>query len=130
MPNFLLIDDDEVIQFVHKNVLARTHPEAHITAVYSGDEALDFLMACAGEEWPEMVFLDINMPIQSGFEFLDGLKESHPDLHAKLGGRSRLFLLTSSVNPKDVAAAESRGVIERILSKPLNIKTVRELEQQ
>ena len=129
MPNFLLIDDDDVIQFVHKNILAKTHPDAHVTAVYSGAEAKAFMMECSDEDWPEMVFLDINMPIQSGFEFLDELEERHPDLHAKLAAQSRLVLLTSSVNPKDVAAAETRGVIERILSKPLNIKKVAELEQ-
>ena len=129
IPNYLLIDDDDVIQFVHKNMLAKAHPDAHVTAVFSGAEALAFLEGCSEEEWPEMVFLDINMPMQTGFEFLDAMKETHPDLHAKLAAQSRLFLLTSSVNPKDVAAADARGIIEQILSKPLNVKAIESLEK-
>lgn len=129
MPNYLLIDDDDIIQFVHKNILAKAHPDAHVTAVFSGAEALAFLVDCGDEEWPEMVFLDINMPMQSGFEFLDGLKEAHPDLHTKLVTQSRLFLLTSSVNPRDVAEAEAHGEIERLLSKPLTVQTVEDLEK-
>lgn len=121
MSRYLLIDDDDIIQFVHRKVVERFDPEADIHVAHSVDDALSFLLNRGENEWPEVVFLDINMPIKNGFTFVEGIRDDHPDLFQKLQAQSRVFLLTSSVNPRDMRQAEACILIEELLAKPLKV---------
>lgn len=118
MNTYLLIDDDSIIQFVHQNVIGKTDPDGRVFTVSSVEEAFRFL-SDSNQPSPNLVFLDINMPIQNGFDFLDELQLNHEDVHRRLKQDARVFLLTSSVNPRDVDKSKEYPIIEGLIPKPL-----------
>ena len=119
MNTYLLIDDDSIIQFVHQTVIGKTDPDGRVFTVSSVEEAFRFL-SDSNQPSPNLVFLDINMPIQNGFDFLDELQLNHEDVHRRLKQDARVFLLTSSVNPRDVDKSKEYPIIEGLIPKPLN----------
>jgi len=127
MTRYLLIDDDDIIQFIHRKVISAVDPEADVSAVFSADKGLEALLNWDSELLPDFIFIDISMPVNSGFDFLDALISDHPALHAALLERSRVFLLTSSVNPRDQQRAQGYALIERMLSKPLTPEMMMQL---
>ena len=128
MKRYLLIDDDDVIQLVHRKVIQRHDPTAQVEVVKSVDEALALLLGAEEGSLPDVMFLDINMPIKNGFVFVEGVRDHHPELFLALQQRTRVFLLTSSVNPRDMEQAHACVLIERLVSKPLRVELLQELE--
>lgn len=61
------------------------------------------------------VFLDINMPGMTGFEFIDNLLQSRPEIL----GFVNIYLLSSSLDPSDVQKASEKSIIKNFLQKPL-----------
>lgn len=127
MSRYLLIDDDDIIQFIHKKVISAADGQADISAVFSVENGLKLLSDWGVGQLPDFIFIDISMPVNSGFDFLDALISDHPALHAALLERSRVFLLTSSVNPRDQQRAQGYALIERMLSKPLTPEMMMQL---
>jgi CheY-like chemotaxis protein len=128
MKRYLLIDDDDVIQLIHRKVVERHDPTARVDVAKSVDEALGLLLAGGEDALPDVVFLDINMPIKNGFAFVEGIRDDHPVLFMGLQRKSRVFLLTSSVNPRDMERANACFLLERLISKPLSRAVLEELE--
>lgn len=127
MNRYLLIDDDDIIQFIHRKVILTEDPEADVSAVFSADKGLEALMNWDRKLLPDFIFIDISMPIKTGFDFLDFLWSEHPYLHEGLMIKSRVFLLTSSVNPRDQERAKGYPLIEKMLSKPLTPEVMKQL---
>ena len=127
MKRYLLIDDDDVIQLIHRKVVERHDPTARVDVAKSVDEALGLLLASGEDALPDVVFLDINMPIKNGFAFVEGIRDHHPMLFLALQRKSRVFLLTSSVNPRDMERANACFLLERLISKPLSRTVLEEL---
>ena len=128
MNRYLLIDDDDIIQFIHGKVISKADPDAQVTTVFSVDEGLETLKRRAPEDLPDFIFVDISMPIKSGFALIDELLAHCPVLYAALREHSRLFFLTSSVNPKDVIRSEQCELAERMLAKPLSPAVLQKLK--
>lgn len=122
-----MIDDDDIIQFIHRKVISTADPDSEIHAVFSAGEALEHLSKLGMGALPDYIFVDISMPIMSGFDFLDTLISHHAVLNAALIQHCRVFLLTSSVNPRDQKKAMEYPLIEQMLSKPLTPEKIRQL---
>ena len=120
MNRYLLIDDDDIIHFIHRKVITAADTTAEVTTVFSVEEGLAHLLANAPDALPDVIFVDISMPILSGFDLLDTLQQGHPELHQTLLEGSRLFLLASSVNPRDMERAGAYPLISKVLAKPLS----------
>jgi CheY-like chemotaxis protein len=127
MSKYLLIDDDSIIQFVHRNVIAQFDSAAEVESVMSAAEGIAALEDGLEVGVPDVIMLDINMPILSGFDFLDELIANHPAVYDALREKSCLYLLTSSVNPRDVERAKAYEIIASLLPKPLNSQTLKSL---
>ena len=114
----VLIDDDRVHNMIAKKVLKKF---VDITAVKiisfeNPKEGLHYLLnQNAGEALKTLVFLDINMPVLSGWDVLDGLVI----LDEKIKENMTLYILSSSINPMDEARAASYPLVKGFLSKPL-----------
>lgn len=120
MGRYLLIDDDDIIQFIHSKVVKRMHPEAEVKTAFSVDEGIKALQEMAPGPWPDFIFVDISMPVKSGFNFIEELEGLHPDVYAALMEHTRVFILTSSVSPNDLKRSAQCNLVEGLLSKPLN----------
>jgi len=109
----ILIDDSENDNFFHEMALRRAGFGGEIVIFESGERALDFLLQDQVSV-PTIVFLDINMPGMNGFEVARALSDRlHPQAELQLN------MLTSSAWSVDRATAESIGLIQRYLVKPL-----------
>jgi CheY-like chemotaxis protein len=116
------VDDDEASNFLHQ-LLLENAGITEIHTVLNGQQALDYLrMHCINNQHscPDIILLDINMPVMDGFEFLEKL----PLLG--LPENIQIVLLTSSAYAKDVEKAKNYS-IHSYLNKPLTEAKLHEL---
>jgi two-component SAPR family response regulator len=75
---FLLVDDDDPTNVFHKYILEKAISNSKVSVVSSGQFALDWLNDSKNST-PDIIFLDINMPLMSGWEFLQQLQQFQLD---------------------------------------------------
>jgi CheY-like chemotaxis protein len=120
----LLIDDDLISSFLIKEILLRFKVTDHTHAVRNGREALDFIEENFKTETacPDLIFLDLNMPVMDGFEFLEEFKKLSQIRKKSL----KIIVLTSSANPSDVTKA-NEYFIDGYLNKPLTFENLQKV---
>jgi CheY-like chemotaxis protein len=129
----LLVDDNESDNFLHRKVLEKTGLVNHIEIAINGREALDYLKnvekvssndsTCLP---PELIFLDINMPVMDGWEFLDEYKNLDDFQKSKIV----IIMLTTSLNPADKARAELQIDSGCFQYKPLTALMLHEIMEK
>ncbi|MAD97512.1 MAG: response regulator [Flavobacteriaceae bacterium] len=120
----LLIDDSEPTNYVNKKIVTKANITEKIVAVESGFEALDYLKTRTNEaDIPELIFLDINMPGMSGWEFLTEYEKLPKNDKALVV----VVMLTTSLNPSDRTKAVRLGYVGDFIIKPLNLEKVEEI---
>lgn len=117
---FLLIDDDGIITMVHRATIMAVFPDAIIEEIPSAKQALEYFSNRTPKDMPDIMFLDINMPVMNGFQVLENILKIN---HA-IKDRCKIYMLTSSVNPEDKKEAQ-RFSIEDFVSKPLSTSYLR-----
>lgn len=119
----LLVDDDEITNFINLNLLEDMQIASRIEITTNGKEALQFLEDNFQEvSCPELILLDINMPMLDGFEFL----EQFHKLELKDKDRTKMVALTTSNNPKDIKKLQNYGVND-LINKPLTKEKLEKL---
>jgi CheY-like chemotaxis protein len=108
----LLVDDDPVSHFVSASVLRHIGVQK-IRTVLNGKEALDHVIDKEGHLMPDVIFVDLNMPIMDGFEFIKEFRRLSHFNHSK----TKLVILTSSFDPNEKRQAAELGVTN-FLTKP------------
>ncbi len=113
----LLVDDYEADNFMHEMLFEEMGCVKEVAIALNGKEALDYLTTPVDGVLPkpDLICLDINMPVMNGWEFLDAYK----DLPEELRGGVVLMMLTTSLNPDDQQQAGYSPVIDDFVSKPL-----------
>lgn len=106
----LLIEDDQIEVIKLKRALSKLELKHQLIEAQNGEDALEVLKS--GEEHPDLIFLDLNMPKINGIEFLKILKND--DVFRYLP----VVILTTSVNRKDILECYRIGIAGYIL-KPL-----------
>lgn len=114
--NVLVVDDDDNWCFLTKLILQKANIFKEIIIARNGQEALGKLTALAtrGESLPELILLDIKMPVMDGFEFLEEVQK-FPAINLS---RTRIYLSTSSFLKTDKARAQLYP-ISGFITKPL-----------
>jgi CheY-like chemotaxis protein len=114
--NVLVVDDDDNWCFLTKLILQKANIFRKITIARNGQEALNKIktLATQGERLPELILLDIKMPVMDGFEFLEEIQKC-PALNLS---RTRIYLSTSSFLKTDKARAQLYPV-SGFITKPL-----------
>jgi len=105
-PGILLIDDDDDDQFIFLTALENVAPDSHCDISNNALEAFQYLHTLV--ETPDIIFLDLNMPLMNGFEFLLILK-SDPRLISV-----PVIIFSTSDNPEDQARAKDLGAVQFI----------------
>ncbi|OKS88515.1 hypothetical protein RG47T_3984 [Mucilaginibacter polytrichastri] len=117
----LLIDDNYIDNFVTRRILESSNFAEEIAVRQSANEAISALKD--GSVKPDVIFLDLRMPLMNGFEFLNEFDkiEFEGKEHIKI------FLLSSSLDPNDVKRTTDNKYVVQFIHKPLTHKTLEEL---
>ncbi|MBX2946373.1 MAG: response regulator [Cyclobacteriaceae bacterium] len=120
-----LIDDDEIFQFTTLRIVKLTNLPYTVTQFFNGDQALSYLNKNSedAEKLPDVILLDINMPIVDGWMFLDEFKT----LKQKLKKKITIYMVSSSIAPEDVNRAKANPLVSDYLVKPLSVETVKQV---
>lgn len=109
----LIIDDDEIVVFIEKKMMANHEISKNPVVFKSALPALEYLKERKGYDKHFLILLDINMPVLSGWEFLEEI-ETWPEKE-----RYHVVMITSSVTQKDKAKAEKFSRVQEFLEKPI-----------
>ncbi len=126
----LLVDDNEADNYLHTLVLKESGITECIEIALDGEEALDFLInrrkqgEASGQDLPpQLIFLDINMPVMDGWTFL----KEYDKLDDALKSKIVFVMLTTSVNPADKRRFEERKEHIDFFHKPLTLELINEI---
>ena len=126
----LLVDDDKHDNFFHNIVLEDAGIANQIKIAINGREALDLITSkgSSGQPesmcpQPELIFLDLNMPVMDGWEFLEEYQKTGDYHH----GNTVIIILTTSLNPADEKRAEKMIKSGCYLNKPLTLPMIDEV---
>lgn len=113
----LLVDDDEANNFLNKRIIDKMDFTEHIEVAKNGRIALDLIKKGIKMEHctPKLIFLDLNMPVMDGWEFLEEFNKMEFALKQTI----KIVILTTSLNPADRAKAESIKEVSSFINKPL-----------
>lgn len=114
-----LVDDDELFNIIHKEILKKMKVAEEMVICLNGKDALSKLELLTASQFPELIFLDIDMPVMNGFDFLKEFGEKYGEEASK----TRIFMLTSSYLQKDMDKANEYKISGYIL-KPLTKEKV------
>lgn len=122
----VILDDDDVSNFIYKKIIESSGISNSIITFQKGRQALEYLeeKAKAKEGFPDMIFIDINMPVMNGWDFLSEYEQkiaSHVDKFVLIS------MLSSSVYKEDIQKAQSYEVVNEYISKPLTQESVANL---
>ncbi|MBK8292408.1 MAG: response regulator [Flammeovirgaceae bacterium] len=115
-----LIDDSEVDLFVHKKFIELRHLANEIVTFTSPSQALEKMATIPDNEAPGILFLDLNMPIINGFEFLEKAKHISSDVFKRM----RVVILTSSNSIADRERAQAFDNVISFIPKPLTVQGI------
>jgi CheY-like chemotaxis protein len=121
----LLVDDDSTTNYLNRRLLEKLAVADMVRVARNGREALDVLASECSEPAPScpvLIFVDINMPVMNGLEFL----EAHQ--HLELPQKRVIIMLTTSLHPRDLQRLRALPVAG-FLSKPLTAQKVEEVLQ-
>jgi CheY-like chemotaxis protein len=115
-----VVEDDTITAITTKFLLEKTLGDTQVQLYANGQQALTHLKVALqeGTALPDLLLLDLNMPLMDGWEFLDAFA-SLPITHPVC-----VLLLTSSINPEDRAKAARYQTVAGYFSKPLEMNLV------
>ncbi len=115
--NLTLVDDDEIFVFLTTKTIRETNLVELIKVFGNGLDALNFLIENKDnpEALPEIILLDLSMPIMNGWQFLDEYASLHPDMGKKI----TIYICSSSISPDDIARAKNISEVSDFIIKPI-----------
>jgi CheY-like chemotaxis protein len=117
MKQVILIDDDEVFVFLTKKIIERADEDVQLSVFSNGQEAIDYLKEAAlnTELLPDIILLDLNMPVMDGWEFLNIYKTFNLSQKKRIA----LYIVTSSISPYEVERAKNIEEVHEFIIKPI-----------
>lgn len=119
----LFVDDDPITLMLCKKVIERAEFSKEIVTANNGEDAIKYFDNLKSKinsddtlTLPELMFLDLNMPVMGGWEFLDIFsKENYHMVFPNL----KVIVLSSTIDPKDIEKSKSYSMVIDFLSKPI-----------
>jgi CheY-like chemotaxis protein len=115
----VLIDDDKLNNLINARIITKFTDYA-VESFTSGKEGLKYLQACDANTFPDIIFLDINMPVMDGWEFLEEFQKMNEDLTQACS----VFMLTSSIDINDIEKSKLYKSVRDFMSKPLTLDSL------
>ena len=119
----LCVDDDPITLMLCKKVIMKSQFSKEIDLANNGEKALQYfdnliakILNKENVGLPELVFLDLNMPIMSGWEFLNIFSKPQ---YSNYFSSVRIIVLSSTIDPKDIEKSKQFPIVTHFLSKPI-----------
>lgn len=130
----LLVEDNEADNFFHQLVIQKAGAANHVKITENGREGLDYLASITSpaepagkQQFPELILLDINMPVMDGWHFLSEFTARYGN---PVAAGTVIILLTTSMNPADIKKAETLLGAGHYQDKPLTAVMLQEIFQR
>ena len=117
----MLIDDNDIDNFINERMIQGCNFSDTTYINTSTRSAIEFLKnlsvnkALRKDHLPSIIFLDINMPILDGFQFIEEFEKLDPEIVSRI----KIVMLTSSINPSDIERAKNYPSVKGFIHKPL-----------
>ena len=120
-----IIDDDPIFLFGTKKLMEIAKFCQEALVFKNGKEAISQLLPIAksGKNLPQVILLDLNMPIMDGWQFLDEFSKIVSKEQLKL------YIITSSVDPKDIGKAKEYSIVTDFISKPVTLDILNNISE-
>lgn len=117
MKKVYLIDDDDIYVFLTKKTILKVMGDVDVEVFSDGLQAITHLKNVKDkpELLPDVIFLDLNMPVMDGWEFLADYQEIYPSLSK----RNDLYIVSSSISPHEMERSRNISVVSEFIIKPL-----------
>lgn len=122
MTNVFLIEDDVVTTFLIKTLMEKFSFASQVFTYQNGAEALEALQE--SQDFPDLLFLDLNMPVMDGWQFLEEIRDI-PEFSS-----IPTYILTSSIDPSDKSKSNSFPNVKGYLVKPIGPKDLAAIQQE
>lgn len=130
----LCVDDDPITLMLCKMVIARSAFAQEIVTAQNGEEAINYFdeiklnnLGTDIVKYPELIFLDLNMPVMGGWEFLDHFSQNG---YRELFSKTKVLVLSSTIDPKDIEKSKTYPMVIDFLSKPITKEMLEDLRNR
>ena len=124
-----IVDDDFIFRAASEVLIKSEKLTSEVATFENGLLALENLLEIAEnspEQLPDLLLLDINMPVMNGWEFLEALKEA-PEI---IRNQVDIFILTSSIAPEDLNLSKMYTFLNGYINKPLTVQDIQSLKER
>lgn len=123
MSKVFIIDDDSIHQRIAQIMIEKHKLFDEYTSFTEAEKAVDFLREHKDnvQQLPDVILLDLNMPVIDGWDFL----ELYERFRTEVSKAIRIFIVTSSVDEKDILRAQNYSAVTGFISKPLSPDIIR-----
>lgn len=122
LETILCVDDDPITLMLCKKVIMKANFSKNIDTAVDGEDALKYFDKLIIESnsnttnYPQLIFLDLNMPVMNGWEFLDIFSKNQ---YLKHFSGTKVIVLSSTIDPDDIAKSKQYPMVIEFLSKPI-----------
>ena len=121
--NLLVIDDDDINIFIIKKIVEKADLNINMVSKGNGQQAIAYIkdLIANQEQFPNLMLIDINMPIMNCWEFIEAYQMLNVQQNVDM------YILSSSVYENDIEKTKSYPLVKGFISKPLSIDRLKEL---
>lgn len=114
-----IVDDDSIYRFTMVKALESIKLPMDIMVFSDGEKAINFMLDNLNQdsEFPDVIFLDIDMPVMDGFQFMEEFVKIKP----RVGKSITIYMVSSSIDPVDIERADKIGAISDYIIKPIGL---------
>lgn len=118
--SFIVIDDSKLDCFIAEKIIKNTGKSDNVSVFQQATDALEHIKQSGAQTSSTIVFVDIQMPVMNGFEFVENFEA----LEEETKQNYNIFMLSSSINENDIARVKGYSSVKHFLNKPLTNDTI------